>query len=82
MWSADDCTSCHMGTLKLEEAYHSHERLNFQFLKAEAESSSKDADQVEDHRAVKAKCVEKCPETNQNFTIVENRLAGMCVWGN
>lgn len=68
-----------MGFLKLEEAYHSHERLNFQLLQAEAEAVSKDADQVEDHRAVKAKCVDQCPQTSQNFTIVENRLAGMCV---
>jgi hypothetical protein len=79
VWSADDCTSCYLGFLKLEESYRSHERLNFELLEKEAEAPSKQADRQEEHKAVKSKCVEKCPEHSQNFTIVENRVAGMCV---
>lgn len=79
MWSFDDCTTCHLGYLKLDESYRSHERLNFELLEKEVEAESKNADRQEEHKAVKSRCVEKCPEHSQNFTMVENRLAGMCV---
>lgn len=95
IWSHDDCTSCFLGFLKLEESYLSHEKLNFDLIAKDSENEGlfpevptanftvpmpiRNPDYVESHKAVKAKCVTKCPETNQNFTIVENRLAGMCV---
>ena len=67
--------SCHIGYLKLEESYLSHEKLSFRLILEESNENENE----ERHRAIKSKCVENCPQQNMNFTIVENRLAGSCM---
>ena len=74
-WSSDDCLTCSIGLLRLEEAYLSHEKLNFRLINEESSLNEGD----ENHRAVKSKCVEVCPPTNKNMTIIENRIAGQCM---
>ena len=59
----------------LQDSYLSHEKLNFQIILDESKAN----DDQENHRAIKSKCVKKCPNENKNFTIIENRLSGNCL---